>query len=98
MALTKKEIEHIARLSRLELSEEEKERFAAQLSSVLEYVGKLQEVDTSGVSYEYQVEGLENIMASDDVRVSDDDTRTRLLNAMPDRAGDLLKVKGVFQQ
>lgn len=98
MALTLKEIEHIARLARLELSEEEKEKYAHQLSSVLEYVGQLQEVDTSNILYEYHVEGLENVMDADDVHASDDDTHTRLLDAMPDRAGDLLKVKGVFQQ
>ena len=96
MPLTKKEIEHIAQLARLALSEEEKEKYAQQLSAVLDYVGQLQEVDTSAVFYEYHVEGLENAMDADEVRVSDDDTRARILAAMPDRAGDLLKVKGIF--
>ncbi|MBI4599344.1 Asp-tRNA(Asn)/Glu-tRNA(Gln) amidotransferase subunit GatC [Candidatus Uhrbacteria bacterium] len=96
MALTKKEIEHIALLARLELTDEEKETFAGQLSSVLEYVGQLQQVDTTAVSYEYQVEGLENVMDPDEVAPCDDDTRVRMIAAMPDKVGDLLKVKGVF--
>ncbi len=97
MALTQKEIEHIALLARLELTDEEKEKFANQLSSVLDYVGQLQEVDTTAVLYEYQVEGLENVMDPDDVRPCSDDTRQLILQNMPDRAADLLKVKGVFR-
>ena len=97
MSLTKKEIEHIAILARLELSEEEKDRFASQLSSILDYVGQLQDVDTTGVSYQYTVEGLTNVMASDEVASCSQTTHDALLAAMPERAGDLLKVKSVFQ-
>ncbi len=96
MVLTKKEIEHIARLARLELTEEEKEKFANQLSSVLDYVSQLQKVDTSGVSYTYHVEGLENVADADVVSQSDTQTRNALLQEMPDRVGDFLKVKSVF--
>lgn len=97
MALTIQEIEHIAKLARLELSDEEKEKFASQLSSILDYVGQLQEVDTTGVTYHYTVEGLANVMASDEVDSWSQATHDALIAAMPDRAGDLLKVKGVFQ-
>lgn len=96
MALTKKEIEHIALLVRLELTDEEKEKFANQLSSVLDYVGQLQQVDTTSIEYGYQVEGLENVMDEDTVQPCSDDTRKLLLAAMPDRVGDLLKVKNIF--
>jgi len=96
MALTKKDIHHIAKLARLDLSETEEERFSAQLSSILEYVSQLQEIDTVDVIYEYPVEGLRNGNADDAVVGCDDETRTRLLGSMPDRAGDFLKVKGVF--
>lgn len=96
MALTKQDVEHIARLSRLELTEEEKELFAPQLSSILSYVNQLGEVDTSNVAVGYQVEGLEDVFDADEVVSTDDETRKRLLDAMPDRAGDLLKVKNVF--
>lgn len=97
MALNKEDIEHIARLARLELSEEEKERFGVQLSSILDYVGQLQKVDTENIQYHYHVEGLANVMAADDVDQCAGAVRDALLDAMPDRAGDLLKVKGVFQ-
>ena len=47
MILTREEVEHIASLARLELSEAEKERYREQLSAILEYAARLQSVDTS---------------------------------------------------
>ena len=47
MSLTLSEVEHIAELARLELTDEEKERFRQQLSEILEYAVRLQSVDTS---------------------------------------------------
>lgn len=67
MAITKKEIEHIAELSRLELSAEEVQKFGGQLDSILEYVGQLNEVVTDGVEPTAQVSGLSNIWRADDI-------------------------------
>lgn len=50
MTLTLAEVEHIAALARLELTDEEKERFAGQLSAILDYAARLQAVDTSGIA------------------------------------------------
>jgi len=49
MALDRKQVRHVARLARLQLSDAEEERFASQLSHVLEYIEKLEAVDVSGV-------------------------------------------------
>jgi aspartyl-tRNA(Asn)/glutamyl-tRNA(Gln) amidotransferase subunit C len=49
MPLTREEVEHIAQLARLELTEDEKARYREQLSAILDYVAKLQELDTSEV-------------------------------------------------
>lgn len=95
--ITKNDIERMVRLSRLELTEEEKDLFTPQLSSILEYVAQLGEVDTKDVEIHYPVEGLSNSTAEDEMHVSDEITRKLLLDAMPDRAGDLLKVKGIFE-
>ncbi|MBI2483569.1 Asp-tRNA(Asn)/Glu-tRNA(Gln) amidotransferase subunit GatC [Candidatus Uhrbacteria bacterium] len=96
MALTQKDIQHIAKLARLDLSTAEEERFSIQLSSILEYVSQLEEIDTADMAYEYPVEGLRNATQEDAVIGCDDETRKRLLDAMPHKAGDFLKVKGVF--
>lgn len=49
MSLTQAEVEHIARLARLELSEEELERYREQLSAILDYAARLRELDTSHI-------------------------------------------------
>ncbi|MFA5184067.1 MAG: Asp-tRNA(Asn)/Glu-tRNA(Gln) amidotransferase subunit GatC [Patescibacteria group bacterium] len=65
MAITKEEIEHIAELSRLELTAEEKEKFAGQLDSVLEYISQLNGVDTRNVEPTAQVSGLVDVWRED---------------------------------
>lgn len=49
MTLTRQEVERIAALARLELTDEEKERYREQLSAILDYVDQLQELDTSKI-------------------------------------------------
>ena len=49
MSLTFEEVEHIATLARLELSEEEKKRYQEQLSAILDHVAQLQKLDTNTV-------------------------------------------------
>jgi aspartyl-tRNA(Asn)/glutamyl-tRNA(Gln) amidotransferase subunit C len=49
MSLTIEEVEHIAELARLELSEEEKSRYREQLSAILDYAARLQTVDTGQI-------------------------------------------------
>ncbi|MBI1982167.1 MAG: Asp-tRNA(Asn)/Glu-tRNA(Gln) amidotransferase subunit GatC [Candidatus Levybacteria bacterium] len=58
-------VSHIAKLANLSLKEEEKEKFEKQLSSILDYVKKLEEVDTSKVEPTPQVTGLKNITRED---------------------------------
>jgi len=50
MSLTIEEVEHIAELARLQLTDEEKSRYREQLSAILEYAARLQAVDTSQIS------------------------------------------------
>lgn len=49
MSLSLSEVEHIAGLARLDLTEEEKNRYRHQLSAILDYAARLQELDTSGI-------------------------------------------------
>lgn len=49
MSLTREEVEHIAELARLELTEEEKARYREQLSAILDYAARLQALDTSHI-------------------------------------------------
>ncbi|MDP2684014.1 MAG: Asp-tRNA(Asn)/Glu-tRNA(Gln) amidotransferase subunit GatC [bacterium] len=94
--LSKEEIEAIAELARLELSDKEKELYAKQLSVVFDYVDILQEVDTADVVETCQVTGLEDVFRVDAVAECESETRKKLIEQFPDRVGDLLRVKQVF--
>ncbi len=96
MKLSKKEVEHIALLARLGLTEAEIEKFAGQLSSILDYVEQLKEVDTDGIEPTAQVTGLENVTREDKIEECDAAAREALLELAPDREDDLVKVKSVF--
>ena len=95
-SLTQKDVEHIAELARLRLTDSEIKQFGGQLSSVLEYVQTLAEVDTSGVSETARVAELENVSRKDEVKAYPARARTLLLADMPARSEDLLKVPPVF--
>ena len=95
--LTIGEIEQIAVLARLELSDKEKKMYAEQLSVVLEYVDMLRAVDTSNVIETCQVTGLEDVYREDEPVACEPETREKLLALFPERAVDLLRVPAVFE-
>jgi aspartyl-tRNA(Asn)/glutamyl-tRNA(Gln) amidotransferase subunit C len=66
--ITPAEVEHVARLARLALSPEEKERMRTQLDAILGYVEQLRSVDTTGVEPTAHVLPLVNVMRDDEVR------------------------------
>ena len=96
MKLDISDIEHIADLARLHLTDEEKERYADQLSAVFDYISMLNEVDTTGVAETCQVTELEDVVREDVVAESDEETRKKIIAQFPDKVGNLLKVKAVF--
>ncbi len=70
MALSREEVMHIAELAKLGLTEEEMERFRLQLSAILDYAARLQELDTSAIPPTASVLELQNVMRPDEVRPS----------------------------
>jgi aspartyl-tRNA(Asn)/glutamyl-tRNA(Gln) amidotransferase subunit C len=64
------DVERLAKLARLELTEDEKSRFARELSSILEYVSQIQKVDTSGVTEYETVVSLPPAWREDEVQPS----------------------------
>lgn len=79
--LSAAEVAHVARLARLELSEDEIARFAGQLSAVLEHVEAVRRLDTSGVPEMAHSMELVNVVRADEVRPSLD--RLEVLAAAP---------------
>lgn len=64
--ITRKDLEHMAWLSRLELSGEDREKYTPKLNSVLDYFGELDKVDTEGVEPTYHVLQLSNVFRDDE--------------------------------
>jgi aspartyl-tRNA(Asn)/glutamyl-tRNA(Gln) amidotransferase subunit C len=90
MSLTKAEVEHVARLARLELSESEKEEFTGQLNEILDFVEKLNKLDTSNIEPTAHAIPVTNVFRPDQV-VPSLDLELALANA-PDRIGNFFKV------
>jgi len=97
MNLSKDEIQHIAKLARLELSDAELEKYGGQLSAILNYIDQLKEVDTAGVEPTAQVTGLENVLREDVIRDWDGKEIEEALADSPEREDRFIKVKRVIK-
>jgi aspartyl-tRNA(Asn)/glutamyl-tRNA(Gln) amidotransferase subunit C len=93
MAISRDEVLHVARLARLDLTEEEVGRFQEQLNAILEAVGKVSELDLSDVEPTAHPLDLSNVWAEDEPRPSLS-VEDALANA-PDREGAFFRVPAV---
>jgi aspartyl-tRNA(Asn)/glutamyl-tRNA(Gln) amidotransferase subunit C len=95
MPLERTEVEHLALLARIGLTDEEAQLFTEQLSHILEQFEVLQELDTSGVVPTGHAADLNSVTRADvsDVSLNRDD----VLSNAPRREGDLIRVKAVLE-
>lgn len=84
-----KDVEHVAKLARLELTEDEKQKFAGQLSSILQYAQEMNAVDTEGVEPMSHAIHFVNVMREDEVKY--EQTKEELMKNAP------LKEDGFFR-
>jgi aspartyl-tRNA(Asn)/glutamyl-tRNA(Gln) amidotransferase subunit C len=89
MKITVEEVEHVARLARLEVGTEEKQNLTEQLNEILLYMEKLNELDTTGVVPTSHVVDLRNAFREDVVLESMPRTKT-LQNAPEDNGAEFL--------
>jgi aspartyl-tRNA(Asn)/glutamyl-tRNA(Gln) amidotransferase subunit C len=97
MKLTKKDIQHIANLARLELTERELKLYGSQLSDILSYINQLQEVDTIDIEPTAQVTGLENVFREDEFKDWDEKEKEAALKQAPELMNGQVKVKRVLE-
>ena len=88
--ITIKDVEHVAKLARLELTQDEKEMFTHQLGDVLSHVEKMNEVDTTNVEPMNHPIDFSNVMR-EDVKIYEN-TREELMQNAPDIEGEFFKV------
>ena len=95
MELSLEQVEHIAQLARLTLSAEEKALYQEQLSAILEYFEKLQELDTEAISPTATVLPLRSVMREDEPRPPMD--REDILANAPEAADGCFEVPAVLE-
>jgi aspartyl-tRNA(Asn)/glutamyl-tRNA(Gln) amidotransferase subunit C len=93
--ITLEQVRHVARLARLELSPEDETRLQADMSSILEYVDKLNELDTGDIAPTAQV-GEAGTAMRDDVVTNRPAPEEMLANA-PARQGTFFKVPRIIE-
>lgn len=94
MLLTKEQVQKIAQLCKIRLTEAEIEKFQKELSAVLEYASELQQVNTDGVREISQVTGLENVLRGDNSRQSE--YRDAIIANFPDHKDTFLKIRNIL--
>mgnify|MGYP005754450463 FL=1 len=88
--ITIKDVEHVAKLARLELTDDEKELYTKQLGDVLKYVDQMNEVDTTNVKPMTQVIDFVNVMRED--KVYYEHTKEELMSNAPEEENGFFKV------
>lgn len=88
--IEREQVVHVARLARLELSDEELERMAGELSGILEHVDRISALDLEGVEPTTHVVALENVLRPDQPDPSL--PRERALESAPDAADGAFRV------
>ncbi len=94
MSASLDDVRRMAALANISLTAAEAQRYAQELSAILSYVDRLQQIDTSTVA-----EGsvfLESLPPDRDSVGHDPEVRERIIQLFPDRIGDLLRVPSVF--
>jgi len=95
--ISKKEVQHIAKLARLGLTEEEIKKFQNELSSILDYIEKLKKVDISEVEPTSHSIKVENVMRGDKESEKLKAKSEKLLKLVPETKDGYLKVKSILK-
>ena len=95
MKLSREDVIHITQLARLGVTEEEIDRFADQLSNILENFEALQQIDTAGVPPTAQPIPLSNVLKPD--AAQDSFPQDEILANAPRRDGDFFRIRPVLE-
>lgn len=90
------DVDKIAKLAMLDLTDTERAVFQNQLPSILAYVSKLQEVDTDNIIAKTYLSSLNNVFRKDEV-IYDENVGLRVVGEFPEQKGGFLSVPGIFE-
>lgn len=96
MSISRQEVEHVSRLARLDLTDEEVERFREQLSAVLERARRIQSLDLADVPPTAHPVELRNVLRGDEARPSE--ASGRILENAPEREEAFFRVPRILEE
>ena len=94
--ITMRDVEHVARLSRLALTDQEKERMRRELDGILSYIDKLRVLDTANVPPTSHAVPMTNVMREDEPRPSL--AQDEMLANAPERSGEFFRVPKIIEE
>ena len=94
--LNKKEVQKIAQLARIEITDEEAEKYSKELTDILGFVEKLNGADTESVEPIAHITGARNVVREDKIIEYSDETKEGIINNFPEKKDRFNKVKAVF--
>jgi aspartyl-tRNA(Asn)/glutamyl-tRNA(Gln) amidotransferase subunit C len=96
--ISEKDVKHIADLARLGLNGKELKKYQKDLSSILDYIEKLGEVDVSGVEATSHPGELKNVFRKDERGKGNGEVAERIIESAPDKEGRYIKVKPILKR
>lgn len=96
MSISEDEIDKLSELSRLKLSDSERDELSGELGEILDFAEKIKEVDTEDVEPTYHAQPIENVMRADEQRPSPDPEN--VLDHAPSRSEDYFVVPRVIEE
>lgn len=96
MKLTPDQVKHVSKLANLPLTPQEEEKYSEQLSEILKYFEKLDEVDTSNVEPTFNVTGQSNVVREDETTACL--SKEEALSNASQKKDSMFVTKGVFEQ
>ena len=98
-SISKKEIDYVADLARIKLTEKEKENYAEEISAILSFIDKLKNADTSSSEVLYQTTGLTGGTRKDDSGNGTDQSKINsIIDQAPEKEGNFFKVKAILEK
>lgn len=96
--ITKKQLEHLAELAKIKLSEEELKKFLKDIQSILNYVDEIQNLDLS--KFEPFLGGaVQSLFLREDIKkITPEETRQRIIEQFPEKIGNYLKVPRIIKK
>ena len=96
--ISKYQVKHIAKLTRLKLTEAEVNKYQKELVKILDYVGQLQKIDTKNILPCSGGIDLKNVFREDESEIKIKEKSQKLVDQAPSKQKDLIKTKGVFYE